>query len=136
MCHHFNLTAFLLHVSVFDCLHVMQMLIPGKNNQDAQRLLQWVEYGKGAACRMQHSHFLFEPEVHVVTAPAGLHDAVGRQYLASMSFGVCQDAAQTELLEEFVYNFTYDMPDSLRMTDKHGNDVQLNTSSQGSQACP
>ncbi|CAL8470189.1 g9731 [Coccomyxa elongata] len=85
----------------------IKMLIPGKNNQDAQRLLQWVEYG--------------------------LHDAVGRQYLASMSFGVCQDAAQTELLEEFVYNFSYDTPDSLRMTDKHGNEVQLNVSSQGSQ---
>ncbi len=84
---------------------------------------------------MQHSHLSFNQLLMVVTAPAGLHDAVGRQYLASMSFGVCQDAAQTELLEEFVYNFSYDTPDSLRMTDKHGNEVQLNVSSQGSQVC-
>ena len=58
---------------------------------------------------------------------------MGRQYLESMSFGVSQDAAQTELLEEFIYNFTYDSPNNVNITDNHGNSVQLNIS-QGSQA--
>lgn len=49
-----------------------------------------------------------------------------------MTFGVSQDADQTELLEEFSYKFAYDMQDGLTMTDKHGNSIQL-PASQASQ---
>lgn len=49
-----------------------------------------------------------------------------------MNFGLCKDAAQTELLEEFTYTFTYDALDTVKMADKHGNNIQLSWS-QGSQ---
>jgi hypothetical protein len=116
---------------VFLCIsfsmNCMQMLIPGKN-KDAQRLVEWVEYGK-IPCAVSNFQSLLLGAAHDHRLPcAGLHDAVGRQYLESMSFGVSQDAAQTQLLEEFTYKFSYDMPNTLNVTDRHGNSIELPTS--------
>jgi hypothetical protein len=63
-----------------------------------------------------------------------VHDAVGRQYLESMSFGVCRDAAQTDILEQFTYNFCYDNNLSIKVTDQHDRSFTLSMSQQ-SQVC-
>ncbi|CAK0773434.1 hypothetical protein CVIRNUC_004065 [Coccomyxa viridis] len=81
------------------------MLLPGKN-KDALRLLEWVEHG--------------------------LHDAVEKGFLDTMTFGLSRDADQKELIEQFKYNFSYDV-NGVTMADSFGTDVAipLSQSSQG-----
>lgn len=111
------------------------MLLPVKN-KDAQRLVEWVEYGMYLTLQLSSSCTNIEHELTflLMTLP-GVHDAVTRQYLETMSFGVSRDAAQTDLLEEFTFNFSYDNPGTFTMTDQHDN-IIATSMSQSSQVSP
>ncbi|GAX82615.1 hypothetical protein CEUSTIGMA_g10041.t1 [Chlamydomonas eustigma] len=56
----------------------------------------------------------------------GVYDAVKRGYLKSLLFGISTNAEGTELLEEYVYNFTYGADGALKM------DIALNGGKGGS----
>ncbi len=58
-----------------------------------------------------------------LTAP-GLHDAVEKGFLDTMTFGLSRDADQKELIEQFKYNFSYDV-NGVTMADSFGTDVAI-----------
>ena len=45
-------------------------------------------------------------------------------YLESMTFGLCRDKAQTDLVEQFQYKFAYES-DVVTMADSFGTDVAI-----------
>ena len=49
----------------------------------------------------------------------GLHDAVEKGYLETMTFGLCRDKEQTDLVEQFQYKFAYES-DIVTMADSFG----------------
>ena len=55
---------------------------------------------------------------------AGLHDAVEKGYLETMTFGLCRDKDQTDLVEQFQYKFAYES-DMVTMADSFGTDVAI-----------
>lgn len=54
----------------------------------------------------------------------GLHDAVEKGYLETMTFGLCRDKEQTDLVEQFQYKFAYES-DVVTMADSFGTDVAI-----------
>ena len=54
----------------------------------------------------------------------GLHDAVEKGYLETMTFGLCRDKEQTDLVEQFQYKFAYES-DIVTMADSFGTDVAI-----------
>lgn len=70
-------------------------------------------------------------EAEASAACAGLHDAVEKGYLETMTFGLSRDKEGKELVEQFHYNFAYE-GNAFTMTDSFGTnvDVPLSQSSQ------
>ena len=54
----------------------------------------------------------------------GLHDAVEKGYLETMTFGLCRDKEQTDLVEQFQYKFAYES-DVVTMADSFGTDIAV-----------
>ena len=118
----------------------LQMLLPGKN-KDAMRLVEWVEHGMTLLtvqasirlCKLQlQYHALGQSHAAMMTTydarkcvGVGLHDAVEKGYLESMTFGLSRDKEQTDLVEQFQYKFAYDEADGMTMADSFGTDVVI-----------
>lgn len=74
--------------------------------EESQRLIQWVEEGEA----VQISHAEAAMSLHAASNShfAGVYDAVKKQYLHSLMFGISTNADGTSLLEQYIFSFSYD----------------------------